>query len=129
MAEPDQLLTDSAGHPNNRIFTFEPPLDALQARLQTCGLAAQDTLTLLSRFVEGMSFDKLSREIGSGLLLRKRSPSGRKQVLAAARVRYAQAPAPLPQLPALATALQHFGSPMARNQVLLPYLLLAHRAA
>ena len=115
--------------PGPPAICFEPPADAIQPRLQTCGLAADDTLTLVSRLAEGATFDELSREIATGDLLRKRSPSGRKQILAALRIRYVQAAPPLPGLPELATALRKLPAATTRNQLLLPYLLHADRVA
>lgn len=126
---PGQSEPEGGASVENMPMGFEPPLDAIQPRLQTCGLAADDTLMLVSRLAEGESLEQLSREIRAGLLLRKRSASGRKQVLAAVRIRYANAQPPLPGVTGLAVALRRFSAPVARAQTLLPYLLLADRVA
>jgi hypothetical protein len=71
----------------------------------------------------------VSRDIGTGRLLRKRTPHGRKHVLAAVRRRYLKPAPPLPGVPALALALKRISSPVARAQLLLPYVLRSDRAA
>jgi hypothetical protein len=91
--------------------------------LESCGLAAADTASILSRLAAGIPIDAVSREIAQGKLLRKRSPSGRRHVLAAVRQRLIEAPPTLPRSDELSTALHLFAAPLSRSQVLLPYLL------
>jgi hypothetical protein len=107
----------------------EPPAEALRTGLESCGLAAGDTLAILTQLVRGERFQEISRAIATGTLLEKRSTHGRRHVLLAVRRRYLHPPAPLATVPDLAAGLQRTSSPVARNQLLLPYLLLSDRAA
>jgi hypothetical protein len=107
----------------------EPAGCRIRTGLESCGLCAPDTAAVLVRLASGASLDLISRQIAAGQLLRKRSRSGRKHVLTAIRRRYLQALKPLPRIPEVAAALRRITAPVGRHQVLLPYLLLADRAA
>lgn len=97
--------------------------------LESCGLSVADTAAVLHRVVAGSSVLDLSREIAQGKLLRKRSPSGRRHILAAVRRRFLQEPAGLPPVEALSTALRIFATPVSRSQVVLPYLFVSDAGA
>lgn len=105
------------------------PTQKLKSGLEACGLLADETEVLLHRLAAGQSLADVGRDIGLGLLLKKRTTHGRERILAAMRHRYLTVRPPLPQLPELAAALPALPSPVAKCQVLLPYLLLSDRAA
>jgi hypothetical protein len=61
-------------------YSFEPAQDALRTGLESCGLAADDTATVLSRLAAGQSLEELSRQISSGQILTKRTAHGRRHL-------------------------------------------------
>jgi len=109
--------------------SFEPPKDLLRTGLESCGLAADDTATFLSGFAAGQGLEELARQISVGQILTKRTAHGRRHFLAAMKCRYINAPSPLPRIAELAAILPSLTSQVAKNQILLPYLLLSDRAA
>ncbi len=106
-----------------------PTSEQLTTGLESCGLAAADTAAVLSRIAAGRSLKEVTHLIAEGTLLRKRSPKGREHFTAAFRRRYLAPRPPLPAPETLAPALHKIAAPIARNQVLLPYLLMADRGA
>lgn len=111
-----------AADAGTRARAFEPT-DPIYPRLQTCGLLADTMALLLAEVSAGTPLAEISRRVSEGSFLSLRSASGRKYVLAALRVRYLNAAPPLPSYKALSSFLEKVSSPLARNQVLLPYLL------
>jgi hypothetical protein len=109
-------------------WRFEPSPELLRTSLESCGLAADDTATVLSRLAAGQSLKELSRQISSGQILSKRTAHGRRHFLTAIKRRYIEAPHPLPHIPELAAILPLLSSQMARSQILLPYLNYLARA-
>jgi len=107
----------------------EQPRVPIRPGLESCGLAAADTTLALGRLAAGADLRALGREIETGQLLTKRTAHGRRHILSAIRRRYVAAPLTLPTLPELATVLAAVSSSAAKNQMLLPYLLLSDRAA
>jgi len=107
-----------------------PPTPAqLTTGLESCGLAAADTAAVLSRIAAGQSLKEVTRRIAEGTLLRKRSPKGRQHFTAALRRRYLAPKPPLAAPEVLAAALHEIAAPIARNQILMPYLLMSDRGA
>jgi hypothetical protein len=106
-----------------------PDTPSLTTGLESCGLAAGDTAAVLKELAAGRSLDELSRQIATGALLRKRSRTGREHLLTAIRKRYLNPSPPLPGRGVLARGLEQITTPTAQNQLLLPYLLSADRAA
>jgi hypothetical protein len=92
-------------------------------------LCVADTAAVLNRLAAGSSALDVSREIAQGKLLRKRSSSGRRHVLAAVRRRFIEEPAGFPHIDAVSAALRVFTTPVSRSQVLLPYLLASDAGA
>ncbi len=113
---------------NVSLFNFEPRRGSVRPGLEACGLRVEDTALVLQRLGAGASIDDVSREIAGGRLLRKRSATGRKHIVAAVRQRYLGA-GPLPGIPALTAALARITVPVARPQLLLPYVLASDVAA
>lgn len=105
------------------------PADKVRAGLESCGLAVDDSVLLIKRLASGASLTAIAREIALGGLLSKRSARGRSHVLTAVRRRYVEMRPPLLGVPDLASMVVGARSPLARAQVLLPYLLQADRAA
>ena len=101
----------------------ESPASPIRPGLESCGLCVADTAAVLNRLAAGSSALDVSREIAQGKLLRKRSSSGRRHVLAAVRRRFIEEPAGFPHIDAVSAALRVFTTPVSRSQVLLPYLL------
>lgn len=99
------------------------PSGPIYPRLQTCGLLSDTMARLLAEVSAGTPLAEISRRVSEGSFLSLRSASGRKYVLAALRVRYLNAAPPLPNFRTLSSFLEKVSSPIARNQVLLPYLL------
>lgn len=108
---------------------FEPREDALRPGLESCGLAADDTATILSGIATGQRLAELARQISAGQILTKRTAQGRRHFLPAIKRRYLNAPSPLPGIKEVAAVLPALTSRTAKNQVLLPYLLLSDRTA
>ncbi len=106
-----------------------PDVRTLTTGLESCGLAAADTAALLLRLAAGDAYRDVARDIAAGTLLRKKSRKGRQHVLAALRRRYLNPSGPLARPERLAAALRVITIPVARNQLLLPYLLSADRGA
>jgi hypothetical protein len=109
--------------------SLTPDAKKLTTGLESCGLAAADTAALLMRLTAGDTYSDLARQIAEGTLLTKKSRRGRENVLAALRRRYLNPPAPLAPPARLAPGLRGISAPMARNQLLLPYLLAGDRGA
>jgi hypothetical protein len=97
--------------------------------LESCGLSVADTRAVLDRLTAGASIAEVSREIAQGKLLRKRSSSGRRHVLAAVRRRFIEAPGHLPGIEVVSPALRVLSTPLARSQLVLPYLLASDAGA
>lgn len=108
---------------------FEPLQEVLVTGLESCGLAADDTETILSGLAAGQILEELTRQISIGQILTKRTVHGRRHFLKAIKRRYLNAPSPLPGVKELAELLPALSSQRAKNQVLLPYLLFSDRAA
>ncbi len=106
-----------------------PAVARFRTGLESCGLATDDMAALLARLAGGATPSDLARELDSGTLLRLRSASRRKHVLAALRRRCLEAQAPLVSSSLLAHFMAKAARPVARSQVLLPYLLGSDRAA
>jgi hypothetical protein len=107
----------------------EPLQEVLVTGLESCGLAADDTETVLSGLATGKSLEELARQISTGQILTKRTAHGRRHFLRAIKQRYLKAPSLLLGVKELAELLPALTSQVAKNQVLLPYLLLADRTA
>jgi hypothetical protein len=107
----------------------EPPEEPLRPGLESCGLAVEDSVVLLALLAAGHPPSEVAKQIAGGVVLTKRTTHGRGKILAAIRRRYADPLKPLPSRESLATILPLLGSPVARGQILLPYLLMADRAA
>lgn len=127
MRAPNQRDGDDAAAEATPTVVVVP--NRIRTGLEGCGLAAADTATILSQVAAGADIRTISRDIASGQILQKRSGRGRRHVLAAVRRRYLDAPRPLPRVPALSMALGALASPLARHQLLLPYLLLTDQSA
>jgi hypothetical protein len=108
---------------------YEPRKEALVTGLESCGLATDDTEMILSRLAAGQTLEEIAHQISTGQILTKRTVHGRRHFLQAIKRRYLNAPSPLPGIQELATVLPALASQTAKNQVLLPYLLLSDRAA
>lgn len=106
-----------------------PDAKKLTTGLESCGLAAPDTAALLMRLTAGDTYSDLARQIAEGTLLTKKSRRGRENVLAALRRRYLNPPAPLASPARVAAAFTLITAPIARNQLLLPYLIAGDRGA
>jgi hypothetical protein len=89
----------------------------------------EDTAVLLALLASGHSLSELAKQIAGGVVLTKRTPHGRRKVLTAIRLRYVSAAKPLLSSESLAAILPRLGSPFARGQLLLPYLLMSDRLA
>ena len=109
--------------------TLEPSPQALRTGLECAGLLVGDTRAVLDRFAAGATQREVAARIASGSLLRKRTAHGREHLFAAIRQRYVTPSAPLQGLEPLAATLHAVRSPVARSQILLPYLLLSDRGA
>lgn len=127
--------TQAAGYEDEaaiRIQTewrFEPPRELVRTGLESCGLAADDTAIILGGLVAGLRLADLARQISTGQILTKRTAHGRRHFLTAIKRRYIEAPGLLPRIPELVAILPKLTSPVVRNQILLPYLLLSDRTA
>lgn len=106
-----------------------PLEETLRPGLEACGLAVSDTAAWLAWVVEGRSPGEISKAIEMGVLLGKRTRHGRERFLTATRRRYLTPRPPLPGVAALARAFEHVTAPVARAQMLLPYLLCSDRIA
>jgi hypothetical protein len=115
-AAPDQLVV-------------EAPEDAVRPGLEACGLAVDDTHTALGVMAAGASIAELHARMARGEILSKRTVHGRARFLLAVRRRYCPPAAALPPPAALARFLDRLEAPVARAQMLLPYVLLADRLA
>ena len=109
--------------PSAKSRSLFEPTDPVYPRLQKCGLLADTMALLLSELAAGFPLEEISRRLSEGSLLSLRSEDGRNNVLAALRVRLLCASRPLPGHVPLSAWLARTVSPLARNQVLLPYLL------
>lgn len=94
-------------------YRFEPQ-NMLRAGLESCGLAADNTATLLNGLATGLSLEELARQISTGQILTKRTAHGRRHVLTAIKRRYIEAPHPLPPLSELAAILPVLTSQVAK---------------
>ncbi|MBI3300571.1 MAG: DUF1819 family protein [Deltaproteobacteria bacterium] len=110
-------------------WRFEPPQELFRTGLESCGLATDDTITVLNGLTARQSLAELARQISIGQILTKRTVHGRRHFLTAIKRRYSEAPRPLPRISELAAMLPALASQVARNQILLPYFLLSDRAA
>lgn len=108
---------------------FGPRQEVLVTGLESCGLAADDTETILSGLTVGQSLEELAHQISTGQILTKRTAHGRRHFLQAIKRRYLNAQSPLPGIKELAKLLPALTSQIAKSQVLLPYLLLSDRLA
>jgi bacteriophage exclusion system BrxA-like protein len=115
--------------PEGRPLTFEPSVDMLRTGLESAGLQVGDTIAVLERLAVGVGQQEIAARIAEGSLLHKRTVHGRRHLLAAVRRRYVAPPDPLQGPVPLAAALRAVRSPIARSQILLPYLLLSDRGA
>lgn len=104
------------------------PSGPIRPRLQKCGLLGETMACLLKEVASGSSLESISRSMAEGSLLSFRSADGRKNVLAALKIRFLQAPRPLPDHTSVARLFDRVTSPVVRNQVLLPYLMSADLA-
>jgi hypothetical protein len=96
-------------------YRFEPPQSVLRTGLESCGLAADDTATLLNGLAAGLSLEEVVRQISTGQILTKRTAHGRRHVLTAIKRRYIEAPHPLLHLSELATILPVLTSQIAKS--------------
>jgi hypothetical protein len=109
-------------------ISWEPPRAPIRLGLEGCGLATSDTAAVLAQYAAGTTQKEVAAGISAGQLLSKRSAKGRQHILTAIRRRYLEHPGPLPGPATIAAALQRLKAPIARHQLLLPYVLLSDRA-
>jgi hypothetical protein len=95
--------------------------------LEGCGLAAADVAIVLGRYAAGLDPKAVASEIATGVLLSKRSAKGRQRILTSVRRRFLESTDPFPSYPHVAAALATISAPLARNQLLLPYLIVSDR--
>lgn len=96
--------------------------------LESCGLAAEDLAVLVAAMGQGRSLAELRREIAAGTLLTKKTSHGRRHILGALRRRFMEGPGDLAPVADVAAVLPKLRSPVARAQLMLPYLVASDRA-